>query len=201
MRVICFTVCLAAVAMPVNADVLTFEDDYPGFVEAAGPLSEIDFETLPDGSPSMSSVEITDTFNYDDQGVHFSAPFPYPYIAGNPESGFDLQVFQNFEDTWIIGDLITPAQAVGGFFGGTTELCAFDDIGSEIACVIYSDPGPGNFVGIVSDVPIHSLTFSDGTNSESIDAFVFSPVPEPGTLALIGSGVLLLIRRRVCRRR
>jgi len=40
-----------------HGDVLTFENDYPGFVDAAGPLSMIDFETLPDGSPSPKTSE------------------------------------------------------------------------------------------------------------------------------------------------
>jgi len=191
-------VCYAA--RPCYSDVLTFENDYQGFVAAAGPLSFIDFETLPDGSPSMSGVEITEDFNYDAQGAHFSAPFPYPFIGGNPNTGFDLRVVHTFEDVWIIGDLTTPAYAVGAFFPGTTELCAFDEVGSEIACVIYSEPGSGNFVGIVSTDPIHSTTFSRGTNAEAIESFVFSPVPEPGTLVLIASGALLLGRRGARRR-
>jgi len=94
-------------------------------------LSLIDFETLPDGQPSMAGVDITEDFNYDDQGVHFSAPFPYPFIEGNPVDGFGLGVSAN-EETWIIADLITPAYAVGAFFPGGTNLCVFDQLGSEM---------------------------------------------------------------------
>ena len=192
-------VCLALWHVPAQGDVLTFENDYDGFVQEAGPLSLIDFETLPDGEPSRPSVEITEDFNYDAQGVHFSAPFPYPFITGNPDTGFSLTVFAE-EDTWIIADLIIPAYAVGAFFGGGTNLCAFDQFGSELACVGYSEFGPGNFVGIVSTDPIYSATFSEGTAIESIQSFLFSPVPEPGTLVLIGSGALLLGRRGARRR-
>ena len=192
-------VCLALWHVPAQGDVLTFENDYDGFVQEAGPLSLIDFETLPDGEPSMGGEDITEDFNYDAQGVHFSAPFPYPYIAGNPIGGFRLRVFAE-EDSWIIADLITPAYAVGAFFPGGTTLCAFDEFGSELACVGYFEPGSGNFVGIVSTDPIHSATFSQGGISETIGSFLFSPVPEPGTLVLIGSGALLLGRRGARRR-
>jgi len=177
------------------ADVQTFENDYDGFVEAAGPLSVIDFETLPNGEPSVAGVEITEDFNYDAQGAHFSAPFPYPHISGG--SSFSLSTFEPLEDhTWLIAELITPANAVGAFYGGTTLLCAYDAGGEELGCAFYSEPGGPNFVGIVSDLPIHSVIFDSGGISESISDFEFSPVSEPGTLALLTSGVILATRRR-----
>jgi len=188
-------VALLSVAT-ARADVLTFENDYDGFVEAAGSLSMIDFETLPDGEPSMAGVEITDEFNYDDQGVHFSSPFRYPLISGNDNTGFRLATFEDGEDTWIIASLVSPGLAVGAFFPGYTELCAFDGNGDEIACVQFSGAGDGFFVGIVSDDPIHSATFSEGGEIEVINSFVFTPVPEPGTIVLLASGGALTIRRR-----
>jgi len=153
----------------------------------------------------MAGVEITETFNYDVQGVQFSAPFPYPFVAGNPDTGFGLAVIHTFEDTWIIGDLTVPALALGGFFPGSTVLCAFAADDEELACVTaFAPPPPGSdgFVGIVSDSPIHSFTFASGSSSETIHSVEFSPVPEPGTLSLLGlgSGIVLLVRRRVRRR-
>jgi len=177
-----------------RADTQAFENDYEGFVDAAGPLSMIDFNTLPNGNPSAGGEEITEDFNYDDHGVHFSAPFPYPFIGGN--GPHDLRVFVNDFDTWIIAEPVVPAFAVGGFYPGTTELCAFDEMGALVACVSYSEGGTGNFVGIVSDTPIYSATFSSGNNAEAIESFAFSPVPEPGTLVLLACGGLLAIRRK-----
>jgi len=194
--VLAFVFPLVIGIVRVHADVVTFENDYDGFVEAAGPLSVIDFETLPDGSPSMSGVELTDDFNYDTQGIHFDAPLSNPYIAGNAETGFGLVTTENVEDTWIIGDFITPGQAIGGFFPGSTELCAFDAKDQELACVSASTaPGIPGFVGIVSDVPIHGFTFGSGTSTEGIHSVEFSPIPEPGALVLIGSSAFLLLRR------
>jgi len=181
--------------VPAQADVLTFENDYEGFVEAAGPLSVIDFETLPNGEPSYAGVEITEDFNYDAQGAHFSAPFPYPKIGGT--FAFDLRTFEPLEDhTWLTADLTTPAYAVGAFFAGTTLLCAYDVNGEQLGCAFYSEPGGPNFVGIVSDVPIYSAIFDRGTTLASISDFEFSPVPEPSSLALLVSGVALVVRRR-----
>jgi len=189
---------LTCLALPAYGDVQTFENDYAGFVQAAGPLSMIDFNTLPDGNPSMGGEEITEAFNYDDQVVHFSAPFPYPVIGGN--GPYDLRVSENDVDTWIIADAVIPASAIGAFFPGGTTLCAYDDSDALIACVEYGDSGGGLFVGIVSDTPIHSATFSSGNSFEAIESFVFSPVPEPGTMSLIGGGLVMLLGRGKRRR-
>jgi len=51
----------ALLAAPVagQAGVITFINDYEGFVQAAGNVQTIDFEVLPDGSPPTGGVEIT----------------------------------------------------------------------------------------------------------------------------------------------
>jgi len=192
-RLIVLALCLLLVD-PALGDVQTFQNDYDGFVQAAGPLSAIDFNFLPNGEPSMGGEDLTEDFNYDAQGVHFSALMSDPYIAGNPIDGFGLSVTE--DDATLVADLVIPAYAVGAFFPGGTTLCAYDQLGAEIACVGYAEPGSGKFVGIVSTDPIFSTTFSEGTFSEAIESFVFSPVPEPGTLALLASAAALMVRRR-----
>jgi len=182
------------------ADVQTFENDYEGFAEVAGPLSVIDFETDPNGDPPQTGDELTETFNYDEQGIHFSAGYPYPpwpYPMFSSVGPYDLTVMApTFGHTWIIGEFTVPALAIGGFFGGDTTLCAFDEVGTEIACVTYGSGENGNFVGIVSPDPIHAFTFDDGDWVETIHSVEFSPVPEPGTLLLMGAGAALLLRWR-----
>ena len=60
--------CLLLSAV-VHGSPLIFIDDYEGFVEAAGgEVQVIDFETLPDGSPSYAGAEITSEFNYTHPG-------------------------------------------------------------------------------------------------------------------------------------
>jgi len=164
-----------------SADVLTFENDYAGFVEAAGPLSVIDFETDPNGEPTDGGDELTETFNYDSQGIHFSAgypnpPFPYPILSGGDP--YELTVLAPpFEHTWIIGEFTTPALAIGGFFPGITAICAFDEDSVELGCAAYNKGGSGNFVGIVSDVPIYGFTFDDGDNGETIESVGVPSLP------------------------
>src|SRR5438067_826973 len=95
-----FLVCLCGGA---SGQVQTFPNNYAGFVAAAGPLHTIDFETLPDGSPSLSGVRITSTFNYDGQGVHFSDPLSWLRITGNPTTGYGITTFSESlsQHTWI----------------------------------------------------------------------------------------------------
>src|SRR5262245_58047669 len=124
-------ICSAAPAM-ARAQVETFRNDYTGFVNAVGPLSSIDFETLPDGTPSAghAGTLITSTFNYDAYGAHFSSPIDTPYIAGNSTTGFDLRTLvNNFQRTWLDINLSTPLPAAGIFFPGGTTLYAYDSAG------------------------------------------------------------------------
>ena len=69
------------------ADPILFINDYEGFAEAAGDVQTIDFETLPDGSPTMGAEEITPDFNYTAQGVTFSPHLdigePPLHLSGN----------------------------------------------------------------------------------------------------------------------
>lgn len=180
--------------------VQTFRNDYPGFLNAAGGVQTIDFETLPDGTPSAghAGTPITATFNYDAQGVHFSSPVENPYIAGNPINGFDLRVSVEspLGHTWIIADLVTPTPAVGIFFPGATVLRAYDAIGVEIAHIDFGGTGPGQFLGIVSSaVPIARAVVDRGTAVEDIGSFLLHPVPEPGSAALLAAGAAWAGRR------
>lgn len=191
-----------AFAAPTRAGVVTFLDDFDGFVEAAGPgLLEIDFETLPDGSPSQAGVEITLDFNYTDQGVTFTPLVPILEIAGNPIGGFGLLALdpKDILDTAIISELVMPASAVGMFFPGFTLLSAFDEEGNVIAVIPSGGAGP-HFVGIVSDVPIALTVNTRHTPIERINSYLFVPIPEPSTLGLLTFGALLALRGRMGRR-
>ncbi len=190
-----FVVLLAARS---QAEVLIFLDDFEGFLAAAGDVQVIDFETLPDGSPSVAGTLITPDFNYTDQGVTFTVPLPSLYIAGNDTTGFGLFALEDddTEPTAIISDLVTPAWAVGIDFPGGTTLFAYAE-GGELLASQYLGGGGFHFLGFVSDTPIAQTVQTRYSPVEYIHNYYFTPVPEPAsglmlTLAVVG----LLTRRR-----
>ena len=182
--------------------VISFVNDYEGWLEAAGGVAqEIDFETLPDGSPSQTGTLITKDFNYTDQGVTFSRTPPevegFLFIGGNPIGGFDLGAEAVAIGAGIISDLVEPAFAAAVFFGGNTTFSIFSEDGILLG-EEYFNSGAENFLGFVSDIPIgHTLNTRDST-FEILNSFLFVPVPEPGTLGLLGVAALAVLRRRRC---
>ena len=198
-RIIIGITFLLPFATAIRAGPVTMFTDFDAFLAAAGDVREIDFETLPDGTPSFSGAEITPDFNYRDQGIEFFSPAPWLFIAGNAEAGFRLKA-GNIHGSggprnWIIAEPVLPATAVGIVFPGTTIFSVFDTTGELIVSQIFGTAGT-SFAGIVSDVPIGSVTFERGIEVESINSFFFVPIPEPATLVLVALGALVLPRRR-----
>ncbi|HNQ23185.1 MAG TPA: PEP-CTERM sorting domain-containing protein [Phycisphaerae bacterium] len=186
-------------AAPARAGVLTFVDDYDGFVAGApAEVRVIDFETLPDGSPSYAGAVITPDFNY----THLGATF-YPrrdpglYIYGNVVTGFELVAdsYPSFERNWIIGNLVSPGSAVGTYFGSNATLSAYDVNGALIASVTHWESGE-HFLGIVSDGPIAYATVDSGGAFALSGAFFFADVPEPRTVLLVVIGGIAAVKRR-----
>ena len=179
---------------------LTFLDDYEGFVEAAPTeVQVIDFETLPDGSPSWTPAPITPEFNY----THLGATFlphrdPGLYIYGNPTGGFLLTAdsYPSFERNWIIAEFSRPASAVGTWQLGDRTLSAYGAGGELLESVYYGYAGE-HFIGIVSDVPIAYATIDHGDWLASSREFVFADFPEPSTgLSVLVMSTFVLVRRR-----
>lgn len=196
------TIWIGGVAIkPVEGGVVTFLNDYEGFLAAAGDVRVIDFETLPDGSPSHVGVPIRPDFNYTSQGVTFSAPVGDLFIGGNSVSGFTLiaDAYLQQEPTWILADLSPPAFAVGVTFAGFMELRAYGLDEALIASATYGTAGGPFFVGIVSEEPIlqaHADKHDDVNFASVVLDFAYAPVPEPATLVLLLTGAVALVRWR-----
>ena len=181
---------------------LTFIDDYEGFVEAAPTeVRSIDFETLPDGTPSWVPAQITPEFNY----THLGATFlphrdPGMYINGNAEGGFQLVAdsYPDFDRNWIIAELVTPASAVGTRFLFDGILSAYASDGTLLGTVQHTWPGE-HFLGIVSTSPIAYATIDQGVHRARSNEFLFADVPEPSTgvfFLTIGTVVLARYKSR-----
>ena len=192
--IVCLLLSAAAHGSP-----LTFIDDYEGFVEAAPTeVQVIDFETLPDGSPSYPSAVITPEFNYTHLGATFLPHHdPGLYIYGS-SGGFHLTAdsYPSFERNWIIAELVEPGSAVGTFFLSDCVLSVYDQGGGLIGVVGHDSPG-FHFVGIVSDTPVLYARIDQGFYAAWTDNFVFAGIPEPSSgFCLLAIGSIALFRRR-----
>lgn len=194
---VCISLCSIQLA---RADVQTYVNDYAGFKAASGPLTAIDFESQPNGQPSQAGVQITPGFNYNALGAHFSAPAGVLELAGNPVSGFHLDAIMPNplpgSRTWIVADPLLPGLAVGAHFAGHSYLFAYDEAGQLIAQGFAGGTPGEQFLGIVSDTPIDYVIFDRLSWLASINAFHFSPIPEPATAVLIALGAIPLRRAR-----
>jgi hypothetical protein len=54
----------------------------------------------------------------------------------------------------------------------------------------------GGNAGGTNNLAFRSKEFDDGVGDPTAPTLTITPVPEPGTLALLGAGTLALIRRR-----
>ena len=191
-------VCLL-LTTAVHGSAVTFIDDYEGFVEAAPTeVHSIDFETLPDGSPSYAGAVITPEFNY----THLGATFlphrdPGMYIYGN-SSGHQLYAdsYPSFDRNWIIAELVEPASAVGTWFASDCILSVFDSNGEFLLEVAHGGGGM-RFIGIVSDIPIAYATMDQAFYAAWSYEFLFASVPDASS----GAGMLLLSTIALLRRR
>jgi hypothetical protein len=172
--------------------------DLGAFQAAAGDVHEIDFETLPDGTPSYSGALITPEFNYGAQGANFYSHEPVLYIIGNTIGGFGLLAGSGGSEgprNWLIAELVAPARAIGIIYPGTSSLTLYTPNGSELGGWVFGGGGSW-FLGVVSDVPIGTAVIDRRDNYATIESFFYTPVPEPTMGVLFALGSVALLRRR-----
>jgi hypothetical protein len=127
-----------------------------------------------------------------------------------------------FFDFFLPGDLVIltfpqPILAFGVSFSTNNTTPASYTVNTNLGGVIPSgfDPFPGastgQFAGFITDTPVTSVTItsnplsSDGFTLDNVTSATPAGIPEPGSLALLGTGTLALLgygwaRRKLSRR-
>jgi len=110
---------------------------------------------------------------------------------------------------WTVFTFAIPIYAFGGFFdlagptGPGTNITV--SVGGTVLTNAILNSTYGTFWGMVSTTPFSSVTFSEGTaccvETYDLENLSVAPVPEPGTISLIGVGVAALLLARFRRRR
>ncbi|MBI1825267.1 MAG: PEP-CTERM sorting domain-containing protein [Planctomycetes bacterium] len=184
-------VFLSLITSTARAGPVVYTDLY-AFLNAAGNVHTIDFETLPDGSPSYSGAQITPEFNYTKEGVTFSAPTPDLRVLGVPGNHYLFTNDSSGTTTRLIATLTNPARAFGVEFAGATELSFLDSSGELITRAYNGGNGIDfGFTGIVSNIPIASVVGFRGAYFEGWQSVRFTPIPEPSTGIALLAGIAL----------
>lgn len=168
-----------------------------GFFSVGDSVSVINFQTLPNGSPSFGGAAITPAFNYVLQGALFSPALPSLFISGNNQLGYVLTAHNSnlLAHNSIIAQLTNPARGVGVYLRDDTALLAYDAQGNLITSVSHNVSNTVGFVGIKSNVPIARVVIDNGHNSVDLDNFTMIHVPEPASAALVLLAAPILFRR------
>jgi hypothetical protein len=165
-----------------RAETTSYVNDFTSWQVAATSHTTIDFETLPDGNPSISGTAITPAFNYTTQNATFvglcdgDCTYFEMIITGNPVSGFGLSAWGEFTDVVAIrADIVEPVTAVGTLFPGNTTFSAYNDNNQLLRTETFSGSGEDFFIGFVSDEAIAYTIQTRGSDSECCEEYLIGP--------------------------
>jgi hypothetical protein len=161
----------------------------------------INFEQYPEFTQITN--QYTDDLATFTNSLELVAP-DYDYFDYPPHSGSG--VITNDPNDPIEVDFSEPISTVTGWVsapdGATLTLWG---TGGEIGSYILPDTNMSNEEFLeISSIPITEITLSatDGADSETLDDLGYITTPEPGSLTLLGSGVLVMagaLRRKLKR--
>jgi hypothetical protein len=187
------TITIAAIALlvlplPANGDVIQFEEDKEGWLDAVGEFTTIDFT----GFPEFTWIT--------DQYAHLGAHFV---------DGADLIQESDLlylEDGWGIDgntevriEFDEPISYIAADFPGIIIFRLYSDGEMVFSSNSLGGGGPGHFGGLFSDEPFDEVQILDAVNpfggNVNIDDIYFGPpIPAPGSI--VGVAALALVARR-----
>ena len=215
---------LWGVTLPSYAVTLTFTNSAAFLAGLPGPASTLDFDGLPVGTlvPSGSALNGV-TFTYaiiDGFGGQLDMAVVDDFATTSGSQSLGLNDPGNF-NRFLAGDdfdlgFAAPVRALGVFFTTSDSLVAGDlqlmtsvgtTLNSATAQFLLADGGFAYFLGLTStDAFINAqIRFAP----EAVETFLFTVddittsaavAPEPGTLLLLGTG-LIVVGRRIRRER
>lgn len=213
---------LLLLSLPTQAGVIFFTD-WASFTAAAPGLPVEDFEEGNIGAGAMSTCPspLDSTTNNACfaagsilAGIQFAS-------SGHPTDGLGLTdaglpgvaskaIFVNYYADTLIISLTSPANAIGfdafNYSGPQLTIQVLDSTGALLgSTTIPVGYWETTFFGVISDSgPIGSIELDGSGTAEGVDNVAFgltNAVPEPGTVAMMGAGLLGLLawRRRAAR--
>lgn len=194
--------CVACMTAGASAALMTYDNE-ADFIAASGPLALETFESSPTigdiasgGQPLLTFGGLTVESTPDALKVLDAPAFGNMNVT--PGGSQYLAVDTDIADT---GAIVTftfdqPTFEFGSFVIDVQSSVATVMVQGEMFEIPIAGDGSVQYFGVVSDMPITSISFDMGIDSfNSFDDIRYT-IPTPGAMAIMCAGGLMAIRRR-----